>query len=176
MVQNAVLATVCVAGVIAVAGVAPQALILLKHMGITPSRRHPESIKRAIASLVQKEYLVWRDGKVQVTAKGRAQFALEESIRQVRMKKRRWDGKWRVLIFDIPERRRTVRQRVRLELLRIGFVRLQDSVWVYPYECEELVALLKIDMKIGPNLLYMIVDTIEGDTSLRNHFKLSMLK
>ncbi len=54
----------------------------------------------------------------------------------------------------------------------LGFARLQDSVWVYPYDCEDLMALLKADLKIGMAVLYMIVEHIENDKHLRAHFSL----
>ena len=51
-----------------------------------------------------------------------------------------------------------------------GFVRLQDSVWIYPYDCEDFMVLLKADFKIGKDVLYMIVDELEGDGRLRKEF------
>lgn len=54
----------------------------------------------------------------------------------------------------------------------IGFVRLQDSVWVYPYDCEDFIALLKAELKVGKDVLYAIVDTIEFDKHIRRHFGL----
>src|SRR3989344_785465 len=84
----------------------------------------------------------------------------------------RWDGKWRLVIFDIPERRRNVRDKMRALMFRLGFLRLQDSVWVYPYACEELVTLLKTDLKTGRAVLYVIADAIEFDAPIRAHFGL----
>lgn len=75
-------------------------------------------------------------------------------------------------MFDIPERRRRVRTRVRQTLTTMGFYRLQDSVWVYPYDCEELIILLKADFKIGKDLLYVIADKVEHDAPLKTHFGL----
>lgn len=43
-----------------------------------------------------------------------------------------WDGKWRMIIFDIPESHRTVRQMFRLKLLDLGARMLQSSVWISP--------------------------------------------
>ncbi len=54
----------------------------------------------------------------------------------------------------------------------LGFVRLQDSVWVFPYSCEEFLALLKAELKIGTSVLYMVVEEIENDKHLREHFNL----
>ena len=53
-----------------------------------------------------------------------------------------------------------------------GFVRLQDSVWIYPYDCEDLIALAKASLRIGADVLYMIVERLERDKHLREHFGL----
>ena len=45
-----------------------------------------------------------------------------------------WDGKWRMILFDIPESQRTIRQMVRLKLIDLGVRMLQSSVWITPYE------------------------------------------
>lgn len=82
----------------------------------------------------------------------------------------KWDGKWRVLIFDIPENRRETRDKVRNTLRAIGFKKLQQSVWVYPFDCEDFVTLLKADFKIGKDLLYLIAEGLEYDRNLRDHF------
>ena len=87
-------------------------------------------------------------------------------------KKKKWDRRWRVVIFDIPERRKSVRDRLRRFMDTYGFVRLQDSVWVYPHDCEDLIALAKAEFRIGYDVLYMIVERIERDGHLREHFGL----
>lgn len=48
---------------------------------------------------------------------------------------RRWDGHWRVLIFDIPENRRFVRDMIRRLIKQLGMTRLQRSVWLTPANC-----------------------------------------
>ncbi len=57
-------------------------------------------------------------------------------------------------------------------MLETGFVRLQDSVWVFPYDCEDFISLVKAELKIGSAILYMVVEHIENDTHLRAHFGL----
>ena len=79
-----------------------------------------------------------------------------------------------MLIFDIPEKRKPLREKIRSTLLSIGFLRLQDSVWIYPYQCEDLVNLLKADFKVGKDLLYLIVDSIENDKFFRKSFGLPL--
>jgi phenylacetic acid degradation operon negative regulatory protein len=41
-----------------------------------------------------------------------------------------WDGKYRLVFFDIPEKNRAVRDLLRSKLKELGFVGWQKSVWV----------------------------------------------
>ncbi|KKU67192.1 MAG: Transcriptional regulator, PaaX family [Parcubacteria group bacterium GW2011_GWA2_47_16] len=84
---------------------------------------------------------------------------------------KKWDGKWRVLIFDIPEKRRRLRNKVRNTLRAVGFKQLQQSVWIYPFDCEDFITLLKADFKIGKDLLYLIAEAVEYDRHLRDYFE-----
>ena len=171
--QKIVLSTVAAAGVIGVALLAPNVLGALEHVGLLPTRRQTDSIRAARMRLVQKGLLSWEGNKLRMTEKG------EKRLRSLQLrnyqvpKPKRWDGRWRVLIFDISESRKSLRDKVRLTLTAVGFIRLQDSVWIYPYPCEDLITLLKADFKIGKDLLYMIVDTLEYDGPIRSRFGLN---
>ena len=57
--------------------------------------------------------------------------------------------------------------------MAIGFTYLQDSVWVYPYNCEDLIALLKSDFKVGKDLIYIVAEEIEYEKGLLENFKLT---
>jgi len=50
---------------------------------------------------------------------------------------RRKDGKWQMIIFDIPEKKRRLRDFLRKTLLFLGYKMLQKSIWVCPYETEK---------------------------------------
>jgi len=107
---------------------------------------------------------------VSLTPKG-DRYVQRELIRSTAPK--HWDKKWRIVIFDIPEKRKAKRHILRDSLIKIGFIKLQQSVWIYPYDCEELVVLLKADFQLGKEALYLIVDTLENDSSLKMHFHLT---
>jgi hypothetical protein len=172
-IQKLVLASVGAVGVLSVALVAPGVLGAMGKLGLIPSARQLEIIKRSRSRLVARRLLTYKDNILRLTTKGEMvlrRLALND-FRLTRPK--RWDGKWRVLVFDIPERRKGLRPKVRHVLTAIGFIRLQDSVWVYPYDCEDLITLLKADFKIGKDLLYLIVDFIENDVSIKKHFGIS---
>lgn len=171
-IQKLILASAAVTGGIAVALVAPGVLGAMGKLGVIPSARQREIIKRSQSRLVARGLLVYQGTMARLTAKGE-QFLRRLELQDFQLRRpKRWDRKWRVLIFDIPERRKGLRHKVRSTLKIIGFVRLQDSVWAYPYDCEDLITLLKADFKIGKDLLYLIVDSLEYDRSLKEHFGL----
>src|SRR3989338_3817241 len=53
------------------------------------------------------------------------------------VKPSRWDGLWRLIIFDIPEEKRHGRKALAEKLLELGFKPVQKSVFIYPYECRK---------------------------------------
>ena len=173
-IQHLVLSAVAVAGVLSIALIAPNVLGAMNKLGLLPGLLQREIIKAARGRLIKRGYLKRIDGKLRLTSKGQALF-LRLQLKHVGLvRPRRWDGKWRLLIFDVPENRKGQRELIRRMLIQIGFVRLQDSVWLYPYDCEDLIVLLKADIHIGKDLLYIIADSIENDIDYRNHFDLPL--
>lgn len=172
-VQKIILKTVAAAGVLSVAILAPNAIRMFKVFGVGGSDRRKEIIARSRKRLVQYGLLKYTaQGFLKLTEKGEAKLRQLELHDYKFEGPKKWDKKWRVLIFDIKEERKATREKVRRTLSVIGFIRLQDSVWIYPYDCEDLITLLKADFKIGRDLLYLIVDTIENDKSLKQRFGL----
>jgi DNA-binding transcriptional regulator PaaX len=171
-VQKAILTAVEAVGVIMLVTVVPNTAILLKQFGYDPGRRHKEIIKRSRERLVRSKLLSYHNGFLRLTEKGTAALRSFELADYKIDKPKKWDGRWRMLVFDIAEKRRNVRTNIRRTLVHIGFIKLQQSVWVYPYDCEDLITLLKANFKIGKDLLYVIVDSIENDKHLREIFKL----
>jgi CRISPR-associated endonuclease Cas2 len=109
---------------------------------------------------------------LKVTPKGQRfllKYKLEGLIEQ---KPPKWDRKYRVIIFDISEIRKKTRDKLRRMIKGFGFVCLQDSVWVYPYDCQEIIELLKKYLNLKTEVVYMTVDSIENDKWLRKNFEL----
>lgn len=172
--NKAIIGVLAAVGLIAVALVAPNAVAALGKVGFLPQRRL--QAKKALGRMIAA-------GLIKIETKGSARFvrltpsgerlAAEMQLGKVVPKKpKSWDGKWRLVIFDIPERRRRIRARLRDTLKLFEFYRLQDSVWGYPYDCEDLILLLKADLHVGKDILYIVADALENDKYLRAHFKL----
>ena len=173
-VQKAILYSVAAVGVLSVGLLAPNVLQALKMFGWRPHKRQSEVIARCRTKLIRRD-LIEKDkrGFLRLTSLGEIRLRELERREHKIPKPKRWDKKWRALIFDIPDKRIGLRDKLRNTLSSIGFVKLQRSVWIYPYDCEELVALLKADFRIGIDLLYLIIDKIENDKKLREHFGLA---
>jgi DNA-binding transcriptional regulator PaaX len=175
--QKIILGTIAAAGIISVAVLAPNALQAFGMISKAMERKRKYEIKSSLSKLVDRNFIKFVKNKngntvARLTEKGEKILRLAE-INEYKIKRpKNWDGKWRVIIFDIKEERKSTRNKIRHTLKAIGFCQLQKSVWVYPYDCEDFITLLKADFKIGKDLLYMIVWKMEYEKPLLNYFGL----
>lgn len=83
------------------------------------------------------DYKEKKDGSIEIviSEKGKSK-ALEFDIDKIKINKPvAWDKKWRVVFFDIPEKRRSERNILREKLQELGFKELQKSIFLHPYPC-----------------------------------------
>ena len=168
-----ILGTVMAAGLLSVTLLAPNLPQVLKQLSGKKRRYRLDSISRSRDRLIDRGLLLYSKGFIEVTEKGRLVLNDWERKNYTIHSPRRWDKKWRILIFDIKETRRELREKLRNTLIAIGFKRLQNSVWVHPYDCEDFITLIKTDFKIGQDLLYIIADSIENGRKLKEYFRLT---
>ena len=172
--RKIILEAIRVAGVINEALLARSVMSTMIQVDLLLSPRQQDVIARSRDRLIKSRLLERNEkGLLRLSQKGQSALAVLIMQNDMASKPRRWDKKWRILIFDIPEYRAGLRQQIRHILAKIGFVRLQDSVWIYPYDCEDLVSLLKADLKIGKDLLYMVVEVLENEHHLKQKFNLT---
>ncbi|TSA43780.1 CRISPR-associated endonuclease Cas2 [bacterium] len=175
-IQTALLRTLYIGGMLTVAILAPKVMKLIGSPDRAKAKRQ-ELYGRinAARSRLKQRGLVREDdnGRIKLTKQG------EAHIERVLMREYEipepvlWNGKWHILSFDIHERRRRVRSQLRSLLQGAGFVRLQDSVWVHPYPCDEFVALVRAHLSSGVGeLRHITADALESDRALRDHFRL----
>ena len=168
--KKIILKTIATTGLIGIAIVAPNVLVAMKKLGMLPKKRQEEFINASRNRLIKEGFLEYQNKMLRITKKGEMYLLKETAYENLKNRTKKWDGKWRVLIFDIPEQKKIMREHIRRTLISIGFMRLQDSVWIYPYDCEDLITLLKADLKIGKNVLYMIVEALEYDKPVKSYF------
>ncbi|NTW46367.1 MAG: hypothetical protein HGB18_04985 [Candidatus Moranbacteria bacterium] len=135
------------------------------------------SMARSISRLSEQKLVAEKrspDGKVrlELTKEGERQARfLDLYGRSIRLAKpKKWDGNWRVVVFDIPEESRIFRNILRQHLHELEFHQLQKSVFVSPYPYEkpflELVTLYGAE----PHVRIMTVSWIDNGDSLKKIF------
>lgn len=103
-------------------------------------RRAPGYLPRKYSTAIAR-ILVLGDIE-KVMTKGRACYHLtsqgskriKENIPLLKLAEKPWDRKWRIVIFDIPEKQRTLRDGLRNKLKELGFGQWQKSVYITPHD------------------------------------------
>jgi hypothetical protein len=85
-------------------------------------------------------------------------------------KPKRWDGKWRIVCFDIPKAKKKEREVLRFQLKLLGFYQFQKSVFVHPYPCgDEIDFLIELyDLRLYVRQIVAV--DIDVDVHLRHLF------
>ena len=172
--QKQILLATGLAGVLVVGALCPGMLLLLRPLA--RKRYSYPACSRALKALDAKGWTVYKQTatgiRVSLTERGRVELLAYELGRKKLKAQGRWDGKWHVLTFDVPEKRKHLRDGLRNTLKNLGFHRLQDSVWVYPYDCRVILDLLRTKYRVRDEALYVRVDHLDNDRWLRRHFGL----
>src|SRR3989338_10708608 len=106
--RDILLASIAISGVVLVAAIAPNALAQLRHLPAMKRAQLRYRAKTTLGRLAMQGLITFekREGKsyAQITPAGKKLLAFEEQKAALNnKKKRRWDERWRVIIFDIPE-------------------------------------------------------------------------
>jgi len=82
-----------------------------------------------------------------------------------------WDGKWRIILLDLPESRKSERESLRYLLKKAGFVCLKNSAWVSPFPFEHLFMNIKKDLGLTTELMILVTDSLDQETE-KNLFEM----
>ena len=85
-------------------------------------------------------------------------------------KPKKWDGKWRMVIYDIADDKKNERQMIKDKLESLGFLKLQESVYIYPFDCWEEIDLIQKMYCLDPHIQYIVADRVETEKNLINKF------
>ncbi len=179
--QTIVLGTLCVSGVLTVGLVAPKVLGLFEYLNPISRKntvRFNQRIAQALFRLEGRGLIkVTGEGKkreIHLTTQGEGAIDRLYAGAYVIPLPVRWDGKWRLVMFDVPEKRKKVRDILRMLLRSAGFIHFQDSAWIQPYPCDELVTLLRSHLGSGKGeIRYLTASFVdESDFAFRKHFDL----
>jgi len=173
------LAAIAAAPLLMVAVAAPNMFSALK--GFEKNKRYSKKqMQTAFNNLKQRKLIeIIQEGdekfKVQLTNKGKKRVK-DFSFEFLEIKNpAEWDGKWRILIFDIPSKPKIynqARNALRSKIKDLGFYQMQKSVWVYPYECEDEILFVAELFQVQKHIEILTVEKLLHEEKLKKEFGL----
>lgn len=175
-----VVSTTVVVGVAAVLVAMPGLGLVLKdfadwHKKQNSNRQH--LVRRSFEKL-RRERLIKikeiKNGTLIVLTENGKKKVLQFNLENLKvLPQEKWDGKWRMIIFDIPENLKRARYSLRNKFKEWDFYPLQKSVWVWPYECRSEIDFLIEFWHIGSYVRIVEANKFDGEEFVRKHFGLS---
>ena len=178
-ITKVVLATLAIASIPLILGTAVAMGNAVQVFSMFDSKKYKKrQITSTVASLKQRkliDYISDKNGvvNVRITQKGKSvlkRFAID--VIKI-TKPNKWDGNWRVVMFDLPVRFSKARNALRFKLKQLGFVQFQKSVWLYPYTCEDEIIFVADYYKVKKYIEFLEVKSISSSLKLKKHFGLS---
>lgn len=135
-----------------------------------------KQLSDSIRYLKRKKFIAfeYKENKIKIllTKLGRKKL-FEQQLSEITIKSTNWDGRWRVLTFDIPEQHRAARHFFRKKLKGMGFYHFQRSVFILPYPCEKEIDLLAKHLEIRPYVHVLTAARFANDKILVKKFHLA---
>lgn len=168
---------IAIAGVFTIAATSPYSGVAFwkafQNKQKYPKRKVADTFTRLLRNgliEIQKEGY---DVKIALTPEGK-EVAGYMQIDALSIKRpNRWDGSWRIILFDISNLKTIHRNAFRGKVKSLGFLPLQKSVWVHPFDCRAEVELLCDFFGLSKKEVILIeTRTIGDDNIFKRHFKL----
>lgn len=177
-VADALIDALAVGSMVGTTLVAPNAAqvigkVYLRHLG----KRERERELRSIMRYLQRQDLITiretNDGYlVTITKKGKTRHTRFQFENLRVPAANNWDGKWRIVMFDIPEKYTVARRALTHKLKDAGFRLLQKSAWVHPFDCREQVELIKyVYPEVASYVVFVETDSIDNHNQLVKDFQ-----
>lgn len=114
-----------------------------------------------------------QDGEMifKLTDKGKTKL-LKYKLEEMTLNKKHWDGKWRLVAYDIPKIKKNQAEAFRELLKKMGFYQLQKSLWLTPYQCSEEIEFLKNLYNLEDHVTILAISGLEGEKAYRDYFGL----
>ena len=115
--------------------------------------------------------IIEKDGQeiIKLTQKGHSKF-LKFKLEEVSLKSNSWDGKWRLVIYDVSHLKRDRQDAFRRMLKQMNFYPLQESVYLTPFKCREEIEYLREYFNLAKEVLLLEVTGLENEKYYKEFF------
>ncbi|OHA83136.1 MAG: hypothetical protein A2937_01055 [Candidatus Yonathbacteria bacterium RIFCSPLOWO2_01_FULL_47_33b] len=162
-------------GLLTTAIVAPNAVQLFKYF--TPkNNRDRWKIKQSFVRLEKNGFVKKKTTKgeeyysLTLLGSKRAKRYQLDSMKIASQKK--WDGLWRLVMFDVPEEKKMARRGINLVLKKLGCVQYQKSVFITPYPCIKEIDFVGECFDARKHIRVITAQNVEGVEQIKKVFKL----
>lgn len=136
-----------------------------------------EYLNKAIAKLYKSKLVDIKEDEngdlIMVLNENGRKKILAYNFDKLKFKKQdKWDGYWRVIIFDIPEKFKRERDALSLKLKSAGAYSLQKSVFVYPYDIKDETDFLIEFLNLRKYVRFVLAKEIDNELHLKKIFGL----
>jgi DNA-binding transcriptional regulator PaaX len=150
---------------------------VLKQISYEWKKINKEKLRKDINQLYQTKLIRRKENSdgsytIELTEKGQMK-SLTYHFEKMIIKGENWDGKWRLIVFDIPENKRKGRDALRDKIKKLGFYELQKSVWVFPYECKNEIDFITEFFGLKKYVRFGILESIDNELHLKKIFNLN---
>jgi len=162
---------------LSVAVVAPNALQILQPLFQDERKRYeyyPFSVSKSVTRLWRKGFVGVKESKdgyeVKLTDKGKEEI-LKFDLNNLEIRTpKNWDGKWRMVFFDISNKRKKARDFLCRKLKSMNFYMMQKSVFVYPFPCDKEIKFVREVIGVPHEVKLGILEKIENEEELKRIF------
>lgn len=109
---------------------------------------------------------------VELTEEGK-QKILRQGLEELEFKKPKfWDGRWRMVMYDIANKKKKLQTALRETILRLGFIPFQESVYIFPYPCRREIEMVKNYYGLKHEIKLVTVISLEEEEAYKTYFDL----
>lgn len=175
-----------------------QILILLGIAGVITASIFIPGLPRALTPFLKNQYKKWghfnkrilkaqlkrlqKTGIIeQIHENGEVSFRLTDKgktklfkyqLESFSLDKNSWDGKWRLVAYDIPIGKKNQAEAFRTLIKRMQFCQLQKSLWLTPYKCDDEIEFLKNLYGLQNHVFVLTITGLEGESAYKSYFGL----
>jgi DNA-binding transcriptional regulator PaaX len=145
---------------------------MLHELTLRDTAENRRYAKRKVKQLKQHGFLQKRGVRYAVSDKGSRLLSGEDIWNLQIPRPRAWDGRWHLIMFDIPQVESTARKALNSALLRMGLVQYQQSVLIYPYPIKETLLKVCRFYRVTRYVSFVSASDVDGAKELKRIFKL----
>lgn len=173
--KGLVIGGVTVGAVVAVAalpGIAP-VLRLFQGSDYRKRQKFKNGLYRMKKQKLIKMYYIDNEEVIEITEKGKKRLLqYDYDDMEINIPKK-WDNMWRIVIFDIPEKRKKARNAINLKLKELGFHPIQKSTFIFPYKCKNEIDFVGEHFFVRKHINYIIAKYIDDGKKIKKFFNLT---